>query len=117
MMGSGRIEMYIVEPFNDWYWKTGDQNPKWFYRLEDAKVELKLRLGVERFQEDAHLRRRMSDAGVSPRDYDGYSWKCVWCEEYANLPRSHQQFDHSSGVRLLKLDREAPPFKNPFART
>jgi hypothetical protein len=117
MMGSGRIEMYLVEPFDDWYWKSGDQNSKWLYRLQDAKAEVKLRLGVDRFQEDAHLRRRMSSAGVPIRDYDGYSWRCVWCEEYANCPRSNQQFDHCSGVRLLKMDSEAPRFKNPFART
>src|SRR5216684_8570765 len=110
MMGSGRIEMYLVESFDDWYWKTGDQNPKWLYRLENAKAEVKLRLGVERFNEDAHLRRRISGAAEPTRDFDGYSWQCVWREEYANLPRSNQQFDHSSGVRLVKMDREAPPF-------
>jgi hypothetical protein len=118
-MERGRTVMYIVEFFDDWYWKTGNPNPKYFDRFEHAEEELKRRFGLERFQPNAHLRRRISGAALPTRDYGGYTWSCVWCEEYANVPRSHQQFDHCSGVRLLRMDREARPlpFKNPFERT
>lgn len=88
----------------------------WFLAREQARAEIKRRLGVVRLHEAA----RRTAASFSPDErtyvHEGFEWQCVFAEEYSTVPASDPDFRRAGGFRLCVVERPAEPFTNPFIR-
>lgn len=111
---AARVTKYLVVSFGG-IRAMGAPSPMWFLTWEQAKAEIKRRLGVVRLHQFARVTATFRHA---ERAYvhEGYEWRSVFAEEYSTVPASHPDFRRAGGFRLCAMDRPAEPFTNPFIR-
>jgi hypothetical protein len=88
---------------------SGAPDPRWFHRPEDAREDVKRRLGVERLHDGKRFDAYERPLEESAQTHEGHEWRCVSYINYG-LPPSHPDHGRSGGVRVYTMDREMPVF-------
>lgn len=110
---ASRVTKYLVVSFGGTV-ATGKPSPVWFLTSEQAKTEIKRRLGVERLHEAARFTAASFGSDERISVHEGHEWRCVFTQEYSTVPASHPEFRRAGGFRLCEMERPAEPFTNPF---